>query len=327
MRDKARGREASPNVSMRWRSIEICASPCRHRRSVRFISVAPEETEAHIAGGPATEPARYDRLRSGSIIRWHREERKSASCGAGGRAGFRRAIEANRNFPIAYFILAASPRAAWPNRRGALRSQRPGSRSTRTFTISSRPRRWTAMSDDLTYPAQRERIHRGPAQSRSPRTMTAARRLAAILAADVVGYSRLMGEDEAGTARAVSEHREAARPIMAGLGGRIVKTTGDGLLLEFPSVVAAVECAIAIQKLMAERNAEDAGSEAHRLSHRRQSRRRPDRGRRHFRRRRQYRGAAGGHLRARRRADFGRGLRPCARQDRRGFRRSRREGN
>ena len=85
--------------------------------------------------------------------------------------------------------------------------------------------------------------------------MTAARRLAAILAADVVGYSRLMGEDEAGTARAVREHREAARPIVAGFGGRIVKTTGDGLLLEFPSVVAAVECAIAIQKLMAERNA------------------------------------------------------------------------
>ena len=85
--------------------------------------------------------------------------------------------------------------------------------------------------------------------------MTAARRLAAILAADVVGYSRLMGEDEAGTAKAVREYREAARPIVAGLGGRIVKTTGDGLLLEFPSVVAAVECAIAIQKLMVERNA------------------------------------------------------------------------
>src|SRR5208283_5235890 len=85
--------------------------------------------------------------------------------------------------------------------------------------------------------------------------MTTTRRLAAILAADVVGYSRLMGEDEAGTALAVREHRDAARPIVAGLGGRIVKTTGDGLLLEFPSVVAAVECAIAIQKLMAERNA------------------------------------------------------------------------
>src|SRR5271169_3125520 len=86
--------------------------------------------------------------------------------------------------------------------------------------------------------------------------MTPTRRLAAILAADVVGYSRLMGEDEAGTARAVREHREAARPIVAALGGRIVKTMGDGLLLEFPSVVAAVECAVAIQKLMVERNAD-----------------------------------------------------------------------
>jgi class 3 adenylate cyclase len=82
------------------------------------------------------------------------------------------------------------------------------------------------------------------------------RKLAAILAADVVGYSRLMGEDEAGTARAVRERREAAAPIVASHGGRIVKTTGDGLLLEFPSVVAAVDCAVAIQKMMAERNAE-----------------------------------------------------------------------
>jgi adenylate cyclase len=84
--------------------------------------------------------------------------------------------------------------------------------------------------------------------------MTANRRLAAILAADVVGYSRLMGEDEAGTAKAVREHREAATPIVRSHGGRIVKTMGDGVLLEFPSVVAAVECAIAIQKLMVERN-------------------------------------------------------------------------
>jgi adenylate cyclase len=86
--------------------------------------------------------------------------------------------------------------------------------------------------------------------------MTATRRLAAIMAIDVVGYSRLMGEDESGTARSVREHREAARPILAALGGRIVKTMGDGLLLEFPSVVAAVEGAIAIQKLMVERNAD-----------------------------------------------------------------------
>ena len=82
------------------------------------------------------------------------------------------------------------------------------------------------------------------------------RKLAAIMAVDVVGYSRLMGEDEAGTARAVREYREAALPLVASRGGRIVKTTGDGLLLEFPSVVATVECAVAIQKLMADRNAD-----------------------------------------------------------------------
>ena len=85
--------------------------------------------------------------------------------------------------------------------------------------------------------------------------MAETRKLAAIMAIDVVGYSRLMGEDEAGTARAVREHRDAARPLVAGRGGRIVKTMGDGLLLEFPSVVDAVECAVAIQKLMVERSA------------------------------------------------------------------------
>jgi TolB-like protein/tetratricopeptide (TPR) repeat protein len=72
---------------------------------------------------------------------------------------------------------------------------------------------------------------------------------------DVVGYSRLMGQDEAGTIRAVREHREAALPLVREREGRIVKTMGDGMLLEFPSVVAAVECAVAIQHLMSERNA------------------------------------------------------------------------
>ena len=82
------------------------------------------------------------------------------------------------------------------------------------------------------------------------------RRLAAILAADVAGYSRLMGVDETGTAQALREHRAVVNPIVADHGGRIVKTTGDGVLLEFPSIVAAVECALAVQKLMAERNAD-----------------------------------------------------------------------
>jgi adenylate cyclase len=81
------------------------------------------------------------------------------------------------------------------------------------------------------------------------------RRLAAILAADVAGYSRLMGEDEAGTARALREHRTAADPLIVEHGGRIFKTTGDGALIEFGSVVAAVQCAIALQNLMVERNA------------------------------------------------------------------------
>jgi TolB-like protein/class 3 adenylate cyclase len=85
--------------------------------------------------------------------------------------------------------------------------------------------------------------------------MSETRKLAAILAADVVGYSHLMGEDEAGTAKLVRERRGAATPIVRSFGGRLVKTTGDGVLLEFPSVVAAVECAIAIQQMMTERNA------------------------------------------------------------------------
>jgi adenylate cyclase len=87
------------------------------------------------------------------------------------------------------------------------------------------------------------------------------RRLAAILAADVVGYSRLMGLDEAGTVQALREHRSAADPVISEHGGRIVKTTGDGLLIEFSSVVGAVECALALQRLAAER---DAGTPAER---------------------------------------------------------------
>ena len=88
--------------------------------------------------------------------------------------------------------------------------------------------------------------------------MAATRRLAAILAADVAGYSRLMGADEVATAQALREHRSTADPLIAQHGGRIVKTTGDGLLIEFGSVVGAVECALALQRLAAERNAETA---------------------------------------------------------------------
>ena len=81
------------------------------------------------------------------------------------------------------------------------------------------------------------------------------RRLSAIVVADVAGYSRLMGLDEVGTAGILREHRAVSDALVAKHGGRIVKTTGDGLLIEFPSVVDAVECAVALQAVMAERNA------------------------------------------------------------------------
>src|SRR5207237_6748803 len=80
------------------------------------------------------------------------------------------------------------------------------------------------------------------------------RRLAAILAADVAGYSRLMGQDEAGTlARLRTHRRELIEPKVVEHKGRIVKTTGDGLLIEFPSVVEAIACAVALQNGIAER--------------------------------------------------------------------------
>ena len=83
------------------------------------------------------------------------------------------------------------------------------------------------------------------------------RRLAAILAADVVGYSRLMGKDEAGTLSALNALRtELIDPKIAEHKGRIFKATGDGLMAEFPSVVNAVACAADIQRAMAGRNAD-----------------------------------------------------------------------
>jgi adenylate cyclase len=83
------------------------------------------------------------------------------------------------------------------------------------------------------------------------------RRLAAILAADVAGYSRLMGEDEEGTLAALKAiRRELADPKIKEHRGRIVKTTGDGLLMEFASVVDAVRCAVEVQREMVERNAD-----------------------------------------------------------------------
>jgi class 3 adenylate cyclase len=87
--------------------------------------------------------------------------------------------------------------------------------------------------------------------------MASTRRLAAILAADVAGYSRLMGADEEGTHERLKAHLwELVNPKIEEHRGRVVKNTGDGFLAEFASVVDAVRCAVEIQRGMAERNAE-----------------------------------------------------------------------
>jgi class 3 adenylate cyclase len=85
--------------------------------------------------------------------------------------------------------------------------------------------------------------------------MRSERRLAAILAADIAGYSALMGADEERTVRDLKGHQAVLLPMIARAGGRGIDTAGDGILAEFPSVLGAVECAIAIQETMAERNA------------------------------------------------------------------------
>jgi adenylate cyclase len=99
----------------------------------------------------------------------------------------------------------------------------------------------------------------------------AERRLAAILAADVVGYSRLVGADEAGTiARLRTLRKELIEPLIAEHRGRVVKLMGDGALVEFASAVDAVECAVAIQE--SRRRARGGGGcgPAHRVPHRHQ---------------------------------------------------------
>jgi adenylate cyclase len=91
-----------------------------------------------------------------------------------------------------------------------------------------------------------------PGENENPKAL---RRLAAILAADIAGYNALMGADGARTVRDLKGHQAVILPMVSKHGGRIVDTAGDGILAEFPSVVNAVECALAIQRAMAERNA------------------------------------------------------------------------
>jgi adenylate cyclase len=82
------------------------------------------------------------------------------------------------------------------------------------------------------------------------------RKLAAILSADVEGYSRLMSADEAATVRAITEYRQVIAASVTAHGGRVVDAPGDNVLAEFASVVEAVESAVEIQRALAERNAD-----------------------------------------------------------------------
>jgi len=80
------------------------------------------------------------------------------------------------------------------------------------------------------------------------------RKLAAIFAADVAGYSRLMGQDEGGTLRTLAAHREIMDRLIGEHRGRIANTAGDSVLAEFPSVVNAVQCAVEVQQALADAN-------------------------------------------------------------------------
>ena len=132
--------------------------------------------------------------------------------------------------------------------------------------------------------------------------MSETRKLAAILVADVVGYSRLAGADEERTlARLRALRSDLIDPAIALHHGRIVKRTGDGSIIEFRSVVNAVRCALEVQTGMVERNMGVPPESSHRISRRHSPRRRGrGSGWRSHGRRRQYRGAVGRDRRARR---------------------------
>ena len=154
------------------------------------------------------------------------------------------------------------------------------------------------------------------AHARHGHTFPMQRKLTVILSADVVGYSGLMERDEAGTLERLKANRKAIfDPRVAAHGGRLVKLMGDGALVEFASVVAAVSCAHEIQ--LATEAESHARARAHPLPDRHQSRRGHRRGRRHLRRRRQRRGAAAGAGRAGRRRAVAHGARPGRGQGRR----------
>jgi tetratricopeptide (TPR) repeat protein len=165
----------------------------------------PEEIEAHISEALRLRPRdtmAYSWMTTAGIAKNHLGLYDQAV------PWYRRAIEANRNFPQPHFALGAA--LAWLGQLDEARSAvRAGLALNPSFTISRARATW--MSDNPTCVAQMERHLEGMRMA-GTRIMTASRRLAAILAVDVAGHSRLMGEDEAGTAKIVRERREAATP-------------------------------------------------------------------------------------------------------------------
>src|SRR6266478_5734683 len=152
----------------------------------------------------------------------------------------------------------AAPQSACPSRLGSPYNRRrissAGASLRQSRSYSSRSKRIQS-SRSRTKPRATRAIPVRPAPGGRRGEMSQTRRLAAILAADVAGYSRLMGADEEGTLeRLKALRRELLDPEIAEYHGRIVKTTGDGMLVEFASVVDAVRCAVAVQQAMPERN-------------------------------------------------------------------------
>jgi hypothetical protein len=174
------------------------------------------------------------------------------------------------------------PRILRPHRRSGWlhRIARPDHADRRTGPSWVRIRHWFAVESAPKWCSRQAGFHHILNRRSSPfgtgqmSEGRAERRLAAILAVDVAGYSRLMGADEEGTLAALrAVRRELGDPKIAEHRGRIVKTTGDGLLAKFVSVVDAVRCAVAVQREMITRNAA-APAERHRpqADHRRLSR-------------------------------------------------------
>ena len=164
------------------------------------------------------------------------------------RGGAEAAAWRSRRIRASRTRIAFSPRATriWG---GSTRRER-SSRGCAPLPRSVMPRR--QLSAERRAPRT---VPVGPAPGGGRGDMSQTRRLAAILAADVAGYSRLMGADEEGTLeRLKALRRELVDPKIAEHRGRIVKTTGDGLLVEFASVVDAVRCAVEVQQAMPERN-------------------------------------------------------------------------